>query len=237
VLETRAITVRFGGQTALDGVSLVAADGEITGLIGPNGAGKTTMFDVITGLRRPQGGSVRLDDRDVTKVRPHLRARAGLARTFQSLQLFGTLTVRENILLGVPGGSRRAREQAADRLIDVVGLGSNADRLAQSLPTGTGRLVELGRALAGEPRFLLLDEPASGQSAEETAGFKQLMRRIAADGVGILLVEHDVPLVMDVCSMIHVLDFGRLIASGPPATIRDDRAVQAAYLGVERGAA
>jgi branched-chain amino acid transport system ATP-binding protein len=122
-------------------------------------------------------------------------------------------------------------------LIELLELGPNRDRLAQSLPTGTGRLVELGRALAAEPRFLLLDEPASGQSADETATFKRLMRRIAADGVGILLVEHDVPLVMDVCSVIHVLDFGRLIASGPPAAIRNDGAVQAAYLGVERGAA
>ena len=234
MLEAEAIRVRFGGQMALDEASLRAPAGEITGLIGPNGAGKTTMFNVITGLAAPDAGRVRLDGTDITGLPPYRRARLGLARTFQQLQLFGTLTVAENIELAArrKGVSERPRECAA-RLLDFLGITPLADVYAQNVPTGQARLVELGRALATSPRLLLLDEPASGQDPRETEHFTTLLRSIAADGLGILLVEHDVPLVMEVCSQIHVLDYGRVIASGTPAQIQADERVIAAYLGTE----
>jgi branched-chain amino acid transport system ATP-binding protein len=234
VLEAEAVRVRFGGQMALDDASLRAPAGEVTGLIGPNGAGKTTMFNVITGLAAPDAGRVRLDGMDITALPPFRRARLGLARTFQQLQLFGTLTVAENIELAArrKGAAERPRDRAA-RLLDFLGITALADEYAQNVPTGQARLVELGRALATAPQMLLLDEPASGQDPQETQHFISLLRAIAADGVGILLVEHDVPLVMEVCSQIHVLDYGRVIASGTPAEIQGDERVVAAYLGTE----
>jgi branched-chain amino acid transport system ATP-binding protein len=232
VLEVRAITVVFGGRTALDDVSLGVEPAGITALIGPNGAGKTTLFDVLTGLRRPDRGTVHLDGEDVSGWRPHARARRGLARTFQSLQLFGTLTARENIEAGVRSRHRREIERTTSQIVEFLGLASVVDEYAQRLPTGVARLVELGRALATGPSYLLLDEPASGLNEAETERFKDLIRTTAAGGVGVLLVEHDVPLVMDLCETIHVLDLGHMLASGPPAAIRDNRAVQDAYLGV-----
>jgi branched-chain amino acid transport system ATP-binding protein len=232
VLAVEGVTVRFGGQLALQDVSLSAGTGEITGLIGPNGAGKTTLFNVMTGLGSPTLGRVLIDDRDVTRKAVHRRARLGLSRTFQQLQLVGSLSVRENIELVVRRD--RAGESAAAcaaRLMERLDVSHLADVLAHTVPTGQARLVELARALASRPRLLLLDEPASGQDARETEQFKSVLRSIADDGVGILLVEHDVPLVMGVCSQIHVLDHGRVIASGPPSTIQADPRVVAAYLG------
>jgi branched-chain amino acid transport system ATP-binding protein len=234
VLEVEAIRVRFGGQMALDDAALQAPPGQITGLIGPNGAGKTTLFNVITGLAAPTSGRVRLDGVEITGLPPYRRARLGLARTFQQLQLFGTLTVTENIELAARrrGAAERPHEVAV-RLLDFLGIAPLAGMYAQNVPTGQARLVELGRALATGPRLLLLDEPASGQDAQETEHFAGLLRAVAADGVGILLVEHDIPLVMEVCSQVHVLDYGRVIAAGSPAEIRRDEAVIAAYLGTE----
>ncbi len=232
MLEVDHVTVQLGGQLALDDVSLVAGRGDITGLIGPNGAGKTTLFNVITGLGAPTRGRVLVDGRDVTRMAPHRRARLGLSRTFQQLQLFGTLTVRENVELAAHRG--RAGESPSDcasRLLEMLGIDHIADVLAQTVPTGQARLVELGRALASGPALVLLDEPASGQDPQETRHFKEMLRTIAGEGTGILLVEHDVPLVMDICSTIHVLDFGALIASGSPEQIQADPAVMAAYLG------
>jgi branched-chain amino acid transport system ATP-binding protein len=231
VLEARGITVRFGGHIALDDVTMTAAPAAITGVIGPNGAGKTTLFDVLTGLRRPQHGSVWIDGTDVTSHRPPRRSREGLARTFQSIQLFGTLTVRENIGLGVRSRDRRRVAARVGELVEQLGLGDVADEVAQRLPTGRARLVELGRALATSPSYLLLDEPASGLDELEVPALKAVLRAVAAQGVGGVLVEHDVPMVMDLCDTIHVLDFGQHLVSGDPAAVGADPKVQAAYLG------
>ncbi|NLA34796.1 MAG: ABC transporter ATP-binding protein [Actinobacteria bacterium] len=224
--------MRFGGLTAVDDVSLDIPGGAITGLIGPNGAGKTTLFNIITGLQSPTSGSILWNGADITDVAAHRRARLGISRTFQSLQLFGTLSVRDNVALAArrAHGRRRCDTVVAD-LLERCGVADLAETLAGSLPTGQARLVELARALAADPRMLLLDEPASGQDPAETDRFGDLLRRIAADGVGILLVEHDVPLVMGLCDSIAVLDYGRLLIHADPATVRNDPLVLAAYLG------
>jgi branched-chain amino acid transport system ATP-binding protein len=236
LLEVEAATVRFGGNVALDSVDITAEPGVVTGLIGPNGAGKTTLFNVITGLLPPNQGNIRLDGRDVTRLSPTRRARRGLARTFQRLELFSLLSVRENIRVAadVRKGWSRDKEDPAEvveAIIERVGLTEVADARVDSLPTGQCRLVELGRCLATKPKVLLLDEPASGQDETETQDFARLLRSLASEGMAVVLVEHDVALVMDVCSTVHVLDFGRMIASGTPAEIQSDQAVLAAYLG------
>lgn len=237
LLEALEVTVRFGGVTAVDDASLSAEAGTITGLIGPNGAGKTTLFNVITGLQPPTRGRVRFRDQDVTRSSPNARAKAGMGRTFQRLEAFGSLTVRENILVAreIHGGVRSwftgHRDRVADELIERVGIGEYAHQRADSVPTGVARLLEMARALAIEPRLLLLDEPSSGLDEGETRAFGDLLVELARDGCAVLMVEHDMDLVMRVCDVIHVLEFGRVIASGTPAQIRGDRRVQAAYLG------
>jgi branched-chain amino acid transport system ATP-binding protein len=238
LLDVQTVSVRFGGNIAVQEVSLTAEAGRITGLIGPNGAGKTTLFNVITGLQDPTRGKVFIDGQDITGLPPYRRARKGLARTFQRLELFGALTVRENIQVAASIRSRwgNTDEQptaTANRLLSRIGLAALGDVRAADLPTGQARLVELGRALATQPRLLLLDEPASGQDESETENFADLLRELAGEGIAILLVEHDMQLVMNVCEFIHVLDFGRLMAAGSPTTIRNDPAVLAAYLGSE----
>jgi branched-chain amino acid transport system ATP-binding protein len=240
LLDVRSVSMRFGGNMAVNGVDLIAEPACITGLIGPNGAGKTTLFNVITGLLTPTSGRVYIDGQDVTDLPPYKRARKGMARTFQLLELFGLLTVRENITVAADiqrGWSRRGGRSpespadTAERIIAEIGLQDIADQRADALPTGQARLVELGRALATRPRLLLLDEPAAGQDEQETRRFAELLRMLAGQGIGILLVEHDVQLVMDVCTQISVLDFGRLLALGTPAEIRANQHVLAAYLG------
>ena len=218
-----------------------ADGGYVTGLIGPNGAGKTTLFNVITGLQDPTRGRVRIDGKEAAK-RAHLRARAGVARTFQRLEIFGSLTARENILVAAEIRRRWSRDKSkprevAEELIDRVGIREFADERGDNLPTGRARLVELARALATRPRLLLLDEPGSGLDTGETEAFGALLMELAADGLAVLLVEHDVELVMRVCKRIHVLDFGRVIAQGTPAEIQADERVQAAYLGEDDAAA
>ncbi|MGI8329495.1 ABC transporter ATP-binding protein [Actinomadura scrupuli] len=226
------MTVAFGGNRALDGVGMAAEAGRITGLIGPNGAGKSTLFDVVSGLRRPSSGRVLLDGRDVTRMRPARRARHGLARTFQRLELFGRLSVRDNLLVAAElGPERRRAGQAVTEILGRLGLTAIADTHADTLPTGVGRLVEVGRALAVRPAFLLLDEPAAGQDGEETERFADLLRSLAGDGMAVVLVEHDMGLVMSVCDEVYVLDLGKIIAVGPPELIRRDETVLAAYLG------
>jgi branched-chain amino acid transport system ATP-binding protein len=230
-LTVRGVEVAFGGNVVLDGVSFDARRGHITALIGPNGAGKTTLFDVITGVATPRAGSVGLDGTDLSGLGVHRRARAGIGRTFQRLELFGTLTVRENLQVAATTLPRRRRGAAVDAVLDRLALRPVAETRSGSLPTGTGRLVELGRALVAAPTTLLLDEPASGQDSEETERFSALLRALAADGLAILLVEHDMDLVMRTADRIHVLDFGQVIASGTPAEVRADPTVREAYLG------
>jgi branched-chain amino acid transport system ATP-binding protein len=226
------VTVAFGGNRVLDDVALSAEPGTVTGLIGPNGAGKSTLFDVVSGLRRPAAGRVFLDGRDVTRLDPGRRSRRGLARTFQRLELFGRLSVLDNLLVAaeLSAGRRQAADIAAE-LLDRLGLTHLADHAADALPTGIARLVEVGRALAARPSVLLLDEPAAGQDGAETERFAALLRSLAADGLAVVLVEHDMSLVMRVCDVVQVLDLGMVIAVGPPEQIRRDEAVVAAYLG------
>jgi len=237
-LDISGVTVRFGGLTALSDVSFEVPSGAVTGLIGPNGAGKTTLFNVVTGLQRPATGTVRLEGRDLRGLTPFARARLGLGRTFQRLELFGTLTVRENISVAASIGRRsksaRTSEsivEIADRLIEKVGLEWVADERADVLPTGTGRLVEVARALAVHPKVLLLDEPASGQDASETLKFAAILRSLADHGLAVLLVEHDMDLVMSVCDEVVVLDYGEVLRIGTPDDIQSDPAVRKAYLG------
>lgn len=236
LLEVDDVVVRFGGVTAVDHASFVAETGRITGLIGPNGAGKTTCFNVISGLQRPDHGAVRFGGRTITRLPVHRRSRRGMGRTFQRLEAFGSLTVRDNVRVARDiarglGGVFRPAAGDVDGLLERVGIAAYADERADSIPTGTARLLELARCLAADPRLLLLDEPSSGLDEAETDAFGELLARLAAEGRAILMVEHDMDLVMAVCDDIHVLDFGRVIASGPPGEIRANPEVQKAYLG------
>jgi branched-chain amino acid transport system ATP-binding protein len=237
LLQVEEVSVRFGGLVAVDEASFTVAAGQVTGLIGPNGAGKTTLFNVITGLQAPSSGRVLLDGADVTDWAPQRRARQGVARTFQRLEVFGSLSVFDNVLTAAElhrSWSKQddlVREVAAEAL-EQVGVTAYADTMADTVPTGIARLVELARALAQRPRLLLLDEPSSGLSQAETESFAELLRGLVVSGTSVLLVEHDVDLVMGVCDLVHVLDFGRVICSGRPAEVQGDPAVQKAYLGV-----
>ena len=240
VLRVENIDVNFGGVHALHALSLEVDAGRITGLIGPNGAGKTTLFNVITGLQKPTSGRVLIQEKDVTSNRPHTRARLGVARTFQRLEVFGSLTARENVLVAAEihkgwahGGEDPA--ETADRILERVGLQAVAGHQADTLPTGMARLVELGRALATNPKLLLLDEPSSGLDHAETSTLGVLLQELAGDGMAVLLVEHDVDLVMRVCAEVYVLDFGEIIAVGTPGDVQGDPAVQMAYLGADSG--
>ncbi len=238
LLEVTGVIVRFGGVTAVDDASLSVEPGTITGLIGPNGAGKTTLFNVITGLQPPTAGRIRFRNSDISRSTPNARARSGMGRTFQRLEAFGSLTVRENVLVAreIHGGVSRwfrrgSHDAVVDALLERVGVARYAQQRADSIPTGVARLLEMARALAIEPSLLLLDEPSSGLDEAETESFGALLRDLAKDGTAILMVEHDMELVMGVCDLIHVLEFGKVIATGTPAEIRGNRAVQAAYLG------
>jgi branched-chain amino acid transport system ATP-binding protein len=249
-LEARGVTVRFGGLIALSDVSISVPPGTIVGLVGPNGAGKTTLFHVVSGLLRPQSGEVYLNGRRITNSAPAKRARLGLARTFQQLELFMGLTVREHIVLAyrvrrerqrlwsdlITAGSLRPEpddeKKRVDQLVDLLGLRSVANTLAASLPLGTSRRVEVARALATSPSIVLLDEPSSGLDANETAQLAGALRTVATEEkVAMLLVEHDVAMVLGLSSFVSVLDFGVCIAEGTPDEVRNDAGVRAAYLG------
>ena len=229
LLSVEDVTRRFGGVVAVDDVSFDVDEGEIVGLIGPNGAGKTTMFNLITRLYKPDSGDIAFDGESLLRTPPHGVVRRGIARTFQNVELFRSMTVLEHVLTGrhVRRGERRARE-----LVDYLGLDGLAHREAVQLPFGTQKRVELARALASGPRLLLLDEPAGGLNHEEVGELGDLIRGLRKDfDLTILLVEHHMGLVMGVADRVHVLDFGRLIASGTPAEVQGDRAVIEAYLG------
>jgi branched-chain amino acid transport system ATP-binding protein len=240
LLGVERVSVQFGGLAALSDVELSVDGGRITGLIGPNGAGKTTLFNVITGLQEPTEGRVLLNDEEITRLRPHRRARLGIGRTFQRLEVFGSLTARENILVSAEIRRGWSRDHSDPRgeteaLLDRVGLRQVADERVDALPTGLARLVELGRALATRPTVLLLDEPSSGLNEGETEILGDLLVDLAREGRGVLLVEHDVGLVMRVCEIIHVLNFGRILAVGTPSDIQANEDVQTAYLGTAAG--
>lgn len=250
VLSASDIVVRFGGLTALDSVSISISPGSIVGLVGPNGAGKTTLFGVLSGLQEPNGGRVALRGKDVTSESPVTRARLGLGRTFQHPELFHGLTVREHLVLAYRSRHRRRRlwsdvftagclhrpsqveTERVNFLLDLLSLESVSETLADVLPLGTSRLVDVGRALASTPAVVLLDEPLAGLDAHEAEQLAQAFARtVAQDGVALFLVEHDIGTVLSLSSHIYVLDFGQLIASGPPDAIRNDPRVRAAYLG------
>jgi ABC-type branched-subunit amino acid transport system ATPase component len=246
-LTVDGLKVRFGGLVAVDGVSIKARGGKITGLIGPNGAGKTTTFNACSGLLRPSSGRILLDEVDVTRRGPAARARLGLGRTFQRMELFDSLTVRENVEAGAEAtlaganpltqvagrpGDRATVRVAAESALRLCELRELSEVPAASLSTGQRRLVELARCLAGPFGLLLLDEPSSGLDRAETEHFGQILKRVVADrGIGVLIVEHDMALVLDVCEHVYVLDFGELIFEGTPAEVISSPIVRAAYLG------
>jgi branched-chain amino acid transport system ATP-binding protein len=250
-LEVRDLTVRFGGLTALDGVSFTVTPGTVHALIGPNGAGKSTCFNAITGLYRASAGSIRLGERDLTRTPPHRMAGLGIGRAFQNLALSAGSTVLDNVLVGrhalgrggflatglrLPYATRSERRHAerAAEICDFLGIGAHLHRPAGSLPYGDQKRVDIARALAVEPTVLMLDEPAAGMNAAETAEIAATIRDVRdALGISILLVEHDMGLVMGIADRVTVLDFGRLIADDSPAAVQRDPAVIRAYLGAE----
>jgi branched-chain amino acid transport system ATP-binding protein len=238
LLQAEEINVTFGGHRALVDVTVDSDEGTVTGLIGPNGAGKTTCFNVLGGLQTTDRGRVVFDDDDISEVPAFKRGRLGMARTFQRLEVFGSLTVFENVLVAAEIRQRWARGQEkedpreeSEEIVDLVGLNKVRDHRVDSIPTGLARLTELARALATRPRLVLLDEPSSGLDDDESESFGKLLRTLAKRGLSILLVEHDIDLVMQVCDRIHVLEFGQIIASGTAKQVRTDKRVQKAYLG------
>jgi branched-chain amino acid transport system ATP-binding protein len=247
LLAARDVSKRFAGITALDDVSIDVDGGEIVGLIGPNGAGKTTFFNCLLGILKPDAGSVTFDGRDLSRVPTHRRARLGIGRTFQRIELFTGMTAREHLLVAERarrgtgalwkdvlgrGGPTASEQEKAERTLELLGLTPVADRRVEALSLGIGRLIEVGRALMTEPRLLLLDEPSSGLDRNETDVLATTLRDVQEEHkMAILLVEHDVDFVRSLVSRVFVLDFGTLIASGPTSEVFADAAVRKAYLG------
>ena len=248
-LDIRGVTVRFGGLTALDDVSLTAGARQVTGIIGPNGAGKTTLLNVLCGFVKPESGRIQFDGRELTRLRPHRLAGLGIARTLQGIGLFDGLTVLENVMVGATNQARagfwsallalprsdadeRRLRELAMQALDQVGMADCADSLPGALPHGSRKRVALARALVSRPRLLLLDEPASGLSSSELPELGDLVTKLARDA-SVVVIEHRMDLMMSICDTIFVLDFGKVITSGTPAQVQADPAVTAAYLGAE----
>ena len=248
MLKIEGITKKFGGVTALEDISFTVQEGKITGIIGPNGAGKTTLFNIVTGLYRQDSGSIHLDSLDISGNPPERLARLGIVRTFQNVELFGGMTVLENVMVGLhtksksgilscavrwPGQVREERiiRERAMQWLDYTGIADLAGTTAASLPFGKGRLLEIARALALGPRMILMDEPAAGLNSRETMELADLIKRIRTSGITIAIVEHDMELVMDICDAIVVLNLGRKLAEGTPREIQENPEVVAAYLG------
>lgn len=250
MLSLNGIGKQFGGLTALQGISFEVTKGSITGIIGPNGAGKTTLFNIATGIYPPSAGAVVLEGKDISKLPPEGRARLGLVRTFQNIELFGKMTVLENVMVGLHTRSSsglfacsfrmpwqmkeelRIRERAQE-LLAFVGIPELEDVQAGTLSFGKGRLLEIARAMALEPKLLLMDEPAAGLNSSETAELADLIKKIRDLGITVALVEHDMDLVMDICDQLVVLNLGTMLAEGTPREIQDNQAVITAYLGEE----
>ena len=248
MLALQGVSKRFGGLSVLEDVSFEVPAGTVFGLIGPNGAGKTTVFNLITGLLAPSGGTIALDGESIVGVKPHRITRRGVARTFQNIRVFKEMTLRENVMVGMhaqldygvpqwlfatPGfrGREAAARARAEELLSWVGLDHKSSDIADNLSYGDQRKLELARALATEPRLLLLDEPVAGMNSGEKKDLMAEIERIAARGYTVFMIEHDMRFVMGLCSRIAVLNFGRVIAEGPPEQIRNDPAVIEAYLG------
>ena len=248
MLEVRGITQRFGGITALEEISFSVSKGDITGVIGPNGAGKTTLFNIVTGLYSQTAGSVILDGHDISRLPAENLASKGLVRTFQNIELFGNMTVLENVMLGLHTRSRSGilacmwkmpwhlREEKRIRIealqwLEFCGITDLAEQTAANLPFGKGRFLEIARAMAVKPVIMLMDEPAAGLNNRETSELAELIRKIRDTGVTVVLVEHDMELVMDICDRIIVLNLGKMLAEGTPRDIQENPAVIAAYLG------
>ena len=248
MLELKGITQIFGGVTALSDVSFSIHANQITGVIGPNGAGKTTLFNIVTGIYQQTSGQVIFEGNDISRIPVERLAAKGMVRTFQNIELFGQMTVLENVMVGLHSKSksglfacsfkapwaikeeRRIREEAHEWL-RFVGIDQLADVQASNLPFGKGRMLEIARAMACKPRMILMDEPAAGLNSQETVGLAELIRRIRDLGVTVVLVEHDMELVMDICDRIVVLNLGQKLAEGTPREIQDNHEVIAAYLG------
>ncbi len=250
VLEVREVTVEFGGLKALDGVSLSVSEGEIRAIIGPNGAGKTTLFNVITGFIKPSSGKILFLGKDITGEKPSKISRLGIARTFQNIKLFEHLTVLDNVLVGfhsklkkhlfhplIPHVHAREEErlrEAGRKILEMVGLSGLESEKAGSLPYGKQRMLEIARALATGPKLLLLDEPAAGMNPKESFELMETIKKIRDDlSLTVVLIEHDMRVVMGISDVVSVLDYGELIAEGPPEEVRRDRKVIEAYLGEE----